>query len=573
MVDVLFGDRCIRLSTSGCQTEKLTGLSLVAAVLCSPQGEAKERENDDRLWHKNFACFVSAKDGSHERIVEDHEPLQSFLPDGNSYYIKVEECPVKYELLRRPELMFRKATCKFIHEYYSAVRHDEMVQAFFRYKTCLDYREVFGKELRVNQTLHWQSSQPSQMFSLTSSAQKWKEGSFLLKADDKLGGVLMYSLQHNKFKCDNGSGVPSSIHYFIFAILIECDIFYCVKKPDKESKNVNKKTFFFIIFKPKADSSDHGISDYLSINKKGSVKYIRMDNRNDFNCWLSAIRLAKHGEALRTSFNKTNIKDNLPVVIDDHPASLPVSVTETAGASPSFGSFLSRLRGNKSRWQGSSSSWSESLSSSPHMSQSSRWSLLSSASGQSNTSSTPNATKKTKPVASDSGTDCPNEEKPMEDDEPIFVPIDRSSGEPTIVTDPKLIKQIKEEESYKNVYRRYAKHTINLVGHPWFTTKTKFEVDALLTRTHVIDGYFVVRNSEYRDTREPLADTFTISVVFEDTVQHFRIIQRRMFDKMVFTLDDGSTNFSDVPSLIDFYQLNKSTRLPCFLTEHPQLME
>ncbi len=38
---------------------------------------------------------------------------------------------------------------------------------------------------------------------------------------------------------------------------------------------------------------------------------------------------------------------------------------------------------------------------------------------------------------------------------------------------------------------------------------------------------------------------------------------------MVFTLDDGLTNFSTISALIDFYRINVTKTLPCILTENP----
>ena len=48
------------------------------------------------------------------------------------------------------------------------------------------------------------------------------------------------------------------------------------------------------------------------------------------------------------------------------------------------------------------------------------------------------------------------------------------------------------------------------------------------------------------------------------------VFQRKMFyNKHVFCLELGSVNFPSISALIDFYKLNLSKPLPCYLTESP----
>ena len=41
------------------------------------------------------------------------------------------------------------------------------------------------------------------------------------------------------------------------------------------------------------------------------------------------------------------------------------------------------------------------------------------------------------------------------------------------------------------------------------------------------------------------------------------------YNKHVFCLEHGSVNFPSISALIDFYKLNLSKPLPCYLTESP----
>ena len=55
---------------------------------------------------------------------------------------------------------------------------------------------------------------------------------------------------------------------------------------------------------------------------------------------------------------------------------------------------------------------------------------------------------------------------------------------------------------------------------PWFAKKCLFEVECLLLNQYHIDGYFLVR-PEFQGEKIFL----TLSVVFNDSIQHYKILQ------------------------------------------------
>jgi hypothetical protein len=102
-----------------------------------------------------------------------------------------------------------------------------------------------------------------------------------------------------------------------------------------------------------------------------------------------------------------------------------------------------------------------------------------------------------------------------------------SSGEAQIVTDREEIRQIEEEEAFKAKYRGSSFRDLPL-KELWFSRKAnKSEVDSLLIGSQYhIDGYFMVRPSDYRDAQiETFLPTFTLCLMFNDNLQQYRIFQ------------------------------------------------
>ena len=154
---------------------------------------------------------------------------------------------------------------------------------------------------------------------------------------------------------------------------------------------------------------------------------------------------------------------------------------------------------------------------------------------------------------------------PDESDE-VFAAVDRIDGEFRIVTDPIKVEEIKNEEVFRK--RRAAMLYQELYREPWFTTKTSTLVSETIAKMGSIDGFFLVRSSSYRCSEYPDLDTFALTFIYKEKLVLFRILQRKMFNKPVFTIDNGVTKFPSIRSLIEFYQFNQGP-LPCLLTDYP----
>ena len=107
------------------------------------------------------------------RLIEDFEVIRDL--DGEKCYLEIKECPLKYEMFRRPTLIFKRenssVNCK---NYDSSTNHDLCIHQ------CI--LKSADQELRISARLNW-----------TLGMSSWKKADFLLKSDPKLGGVLLYS--------------------------------------------------------------------------------------------------------------------------------------------------------------------------------------------------------------------------------------------------------------------------------------------------------------------------------------------------------------------------------------------
>jgi hypothetical protein len=102
---------------------------------------------------------------------------------------------------------------------------------------------------------------------------------------------------------------------------------------------------------------------------------------------------------------------------------------------------------------------------------------------------------------------------------------------------------------------------------PWYSSATSAVVKELISRPGTIDGAFLVRRSNFKSSQDPTLDTFALTIMYNNNVLSYRILQKRKNYGNVFTLDNGETNFGSLPSLVEFYQLNKGV-LPCALTKY-----
>merc|ERR1712004_601694 len=150
-----------------------------------------------------------------------------------------------------------------------------------------------------------------------------------------------------------------------------------------------------------------------------------------------------------------------------------------------------------------------------------------------------------------------------DEEEPDFVPLDMSKQGCEIITDPEEIKQMNEESALKSRFKSLKNLPLDEV---WFTkSKNPSEIENLLQHNkYGINGYFLVSLHQ---------NSFVLNVMYEDILHRFKIVQKWMFGRSIFTLlEEGSHNFPSISSLVDFYSLNLTKPLPCHLTENPILM-
>jgi len=388
----------------------------------------------------------------------------------------------------------------------------------------------------------------------------------------------------------------SQIGYFIFVILSECDIHFRLPKSKKTSA-------YQIIFKPNHTSKPN--YDYLSINKEQTLKAIAFDSRSDFVTWMSALRLVKYGSEELSLAYKNCLMPPAPSIgglAGEKNCSLasnnflPACNTANSGLSggKAQSSFktkaimdLHKVKGlnqilklkTKARTRESSLSWSESISSLSQLnsSRTSQLSLMNSDSDVSSTNSSSFMFKKPKQFSA-MLSDVPHDSEPefgtepyeIEDceEEPDFVPIDMSAkGGCEIITDPNLIRQIEEESAFKSKFRSIKSVPFS---EPWFTKKSKSEVENLLYNNFHVDGYFLV-NPDYDKENNSVVALY-LSVMCSDILHQYKIIQRLLFEKCVFSLDGGYLNFPTISSLVEFHTLNIMKPLPCYLTESPIIL-
>ncbi|XP_075896077.1 growth factor receptor-bound protein 14 isoform X2 [Nelusetta ayraudi] len=97
---------------------------------------------------------------------------------------------------------------------------------------------------------------------------------------------------------------------------------------------------------------------------------------------------------------------------------------------------------------------------------------------------------------------------------------------------------------------------------PWFHGKlSRDEAQRLITQQGLVDGVFLLRDSQTNPK------TFVLSLCHAQKIKHFQIVPMDDEDGLLYSLDDGSTRFTDLIQLVDFYQLNRGV-LPCKLKHH-----
>merc|ERR1712051_1004917 len=313
--------------------------------------------------------------------------------------------------------------------------------------------------------------------------------------------------------------------------------------------------------------------DHLSINKEQTLKAIALESRSDFVTWMSALRLAKYGgDELSLAYKNCLMppapsigglagEKNCSLTSNNFLPAADASVKAQSSFKTKAIMDLHKVKGLnqilklktktsniQTRTRESSLSWSESISSLSQIN-SSRTSQLSL-------------------MNSDSETEFGADPYEIEDDleeEPDFVPIDMSAkGGCEIITDPNLIRQIETESAFKSKFRSIKSVPFS---EPWFTKKSKLQVEQLLYNNFHVDGYFLV-NPDYSKENNSVVALY-LSVMCSDVLHQFKIVQRLLFDRCVFTLDGGYLNFPTIASLVEFHTLNIMKPVPCYLTESP----
>uniref|UniRef100_A0A9J7XPA3 Growth factor receptor-bound protein 10a n=1 Tax=Cyprinus carpio carpio TaxID=630221 RepID=A0A9J7XPA3_CYPCA len=99
----------------------------------------------------------------------------------------------------------------------------------------------------------------------------------------------------------------------------------------------------------------------------------------------------------------------------------------------------------------------------------------------------------------------------------------------------------------------------------WFHGRImREESHRMITQQGQVDGLFLLRDSQ----SNPKA--FVLTLCHHQKIKHFQILPFEEDGQVFFSLDDGSTKFTDLIHLVEFYQLNRGI-LPCKL-KHPCTM-
>ncbi|GAA6091642.1 growth factor receptor-bound protein 10a isoform X3 [Tachysurus ichikawai] len=99
----------------------------------------------------------------------------------------------------------------------------------------------------------------------------------------------------------------------------------------------------------------------------------------------------------------------------------------------------------------------------------------------------------------------------------------------------------------------------------WFHGRImREESHRMMMQQGQVDGLFLLRDSQ----SNPKA--FVLTLCHHQKIRHFQILPYEEDGQIFFSLDDGSTKFTDLIHLVEFYQLNRGV-LPCKL-KHPCTM-
>uniref|UniRef100_A0A672INX7 Growth factor receptor bound protein 14 n=1 Tax=Salarias fasciatus TaxID=181472 RepID=A0A672INX7_SALFA len=140
-----------------------------------------------------------------------------------------------------------------------------------------------------------------------------------------------------------------------------------------------------------------------------------------------------------------------------------------------------------------------------------------------------------------------------------LVAMDFSGQKSRVIENPCEALSVAVEEGLS--WRRKSCHPIHLT-QPWFHGKlAREEAQRLITQQGLIDGVFLLRDSQSNPK------TFVLSLCHTQKIKHFQILPVDDEGDLFYSLDDGLTRFTDLIQLVEFYQLNRGV-LPCKLKHH-----
>uniref|UniRef100_A0A665VGG2 Growth factor receptor bound protein 14 n=1 Tax=Echeneis naucrates TaxID=173247 RepID=A0A665VGG2_ECHNA len=144
-----------------------------------------------------------------------------------------------------------------------------------------------------------------------------------------------------------------------------------------------------------------------------------------------------------------------------------------------------------------------------------------------------------------------------------LVAMDFSGQRSRVIENPSEALSVAVEEglSWRVSQGSYFNNTLHL-AQPWFHSKlSRDEAQRLVTQQGLIDGVFLLRDSQSNPK------TFVLSLCHMQKVKHFQILPVENEGELHYSLDDGHTQFTDLIQLVEFYQLNRGV-LPCKLKHH-----
>ncbi|XP_032821634.1 growth factor receptor-bound protein 14-like isoform X6 [Petromyzon marinus] len=148
-----------------------------------------------------------------------------------------------------------------------------------------------------------------------------------------------------------------------------------------------------------------------------------------------------------------------------------------------------------------------------------------------------------------------------------LVAMDFSGRKGRIIENPVEAQTVAAEEAL--LWKRRGCNRLNVLGsgspgqtttlstmihwtQPWFYGHiSREEAQKIIAQQGLVDGVFLVRDCHSH------AKAFVLSLCHNQKVRHFQILPVEDDGQGFYSLDEGQTKFSDLCSLVEFYQLNR----------------